>query len=102
MTREKKPDIFEDDEDDDENSIKFFQTKSPQIRERSRDKENEKDKNNLYQSKTYQKPFKRDLCKYYLNGICTKGDNCSYSHITKDFPCKYYIIFGKCNQKECK
>ena len=49
-----------------------------------------------------QKPFKRDLCKYYLNGICTKGDNCNYSHNIKDFPCKYFIIFGKCNKKECR
>ena len=58
--------------------------------------------NNKTQSKTYQKPFKRDLCKYYLNGVCTKGDNCTYSHIIKDFPCKYYITLGNCDNKECR
>ena len=58
--------------------------------------------NNKTQSKTYQKPFKRDLCKYYLNGVCTKGDNCTYSHIIKDFPCKYYITLGSCDNKECR
>ena len=54
------------------------------------------------QNRPYQKPFKRDLCKHFLNGVCTKGDKCTYSHIIKDFPCKYYITLGNCDNKECR
>ena len=58
--------------------------------------------NNMNQNKPYQRPFKRDLCKYYLNGVCTKGDKCTYSHVIKDFPCKYYITLGNCDNRECR
>ena len=97
--------MSDEDDDDDDNSIGFFKQKRPQTRERSREKENEKSKNahgNTTQPKTYQRPFKRDLCKYYLNGVCTKGDNCTYSHIIKNFPCKYFITLGSCDNKECR
>ena len=94
---------FNEDDDDDDDSIGFFVKKGPQTRERSRDKENEKSKNQKNnQPKPYQRPFKRDLCKYFLNGVCTKGDNCTYSHIIKNFPCKYYITLGSCDNKECR
>lgn len=88
--------VSDEEEDDDDDSIRFFNQKRPQTRERSRDKENEKSKN------SYQRPFKRDLCKYYLNGVCTKGDNCTYSHIIKNFPCKYFVTLGSCDNKECR
>ena len=99
------------DDEDDENSITFFNPTSSKKRERSRDKENmpkrDGKKNsfansNMNQNKPYQRPFKRDLCKYYLNGVCTKGDKCTYSHIIKDFPCKYYITLGNCDNRECR
>lgn len=49
------------------------------------------------------KNLKRDLCKYYLNGSCTKGDKCTYSHVLKDFPCKFFNSRGFCDNKEkCK
>ena len=35
-----------------------------------------------------------------MNGVCTKGDKCTYSHIIKDFPCKYYITLGNCDNKD--
>ena len=57
---------------------------------------------NMNQNKPYQRPFKRDLCKYYLNGVCTKGDKCTYGHVIKDFPCKYYITLGNCDNRECR
>lgn len=50
----------------------------------------------------YQRPYKRDLCKYFLNGVCTRGDNCTFSHIIKDFPCKYFVTLGNCDNKECR
>ena len=84
----------------DENSFQFFQLKTPnngEHRERSREKDNGKNKNY-----SHQRTFKRDLCKYYLNGVCTKGDNCTYSHIIKNFPCKYYVTLGSCDNKECR
>ena len=31
-------------------------------------------------------------------GKCSKGAKCSYSHVLKDFPCKYYIAFGECEK----
>ena len=95
----------DDDDDEDDNSVGFFKPKQHQNRERSREKSLEKDKdvnqsnNNI---RPYQKPFKRDLCKYFLNGVCTKGDKCTYSHIIKDFPCKYFITLGNCDNKECR
>ena len=92
-------------EEDDDDSIGFFKQNQPKARERSRSKEKEKSddsKTNKFKPKAYQKPFKRDLCKYFLNGVCTKGDNCTYSHVIKDFPCKYYIIFGNCDNKDCR
>ena len=95
----------DEDDDEDDNSIGFFKPKNQKNRERSREKSNEKRKNlhqNSNQNRPYQKPFKRDLCKYFLNGVCTKGDKCTYSHIIKDFPCKYYITLGNCDNKECR
>ena len=95
-----------EDDDDDDDSIGFFvQKQPPQTRERSRDKDTEKSKisyQKASQPKPYRRPFKRDLCKYFLNGVCTKGDNCTYSHIIKNFPCKYYITLGSCDNKECR
>lgn len=85
--------------------------KRPPERERSRDKEKPLNKEiksnsvvggNNTQSGGYQRPFKRDLCKYFLNGVCTRGDKCTYSHIIKDFPCKYFITLGNCDNKECR
>ena len=38
---------------------------------------------------------KLEVCKYYLNGYCAKGSNCTYMHA--EFPCKFYHM----NNKEC-
>ena len=95
----------DDDDDEDDNSVGFFKPKQHQNRERSREKSLERKKNsnqNSHQSRPYQRPFKRDLCKYFLNGVCTKGDKCTYSHIINDFPCKYFITLGNCDNKECR
>ena len=32
--------------------------------------------------------MKWELCKFYLNDCCAKGDKCLYMH--SDFPCKFY------------
>lgn len=49
------------------------------------------------------KNFKRDLCKFFLNGHCDRGAHCTFSHETKNFPCKIFHIHGICPEKErCK
>lgn len=49
------------------------------------------------------KNLRRDLCKYFLNGNCKKGDKCTFSHVLKDFPCKFLTAFGHCdNGENCK
>ncbi|KAL1787072.1 zinc finger protein CCCH domain-containing protein 6 [Sigmodon hispidus] len=44
---------------------------------------------------------KKEICKYYLQGYCTKGENCIYMH--SEFPCKFYHSGAKCYQGDnCK
>jgi hypothetical protein len=38
---------------------------------------------------------KLEVCKYYLNGYCAKNSNCTFMHA--EFPCKFYHL----NNKEC-
>ena len=46
---------------------------------------------------------KRELCKFFLSGYCTKGSSCLYSHNLKDYPCKFYHARGFCeNFENCK
>lgn len=71
---------------------------------------NKKNNFNFYQNKFFNKnqyvpnkTIKRDLCKYFLNGNCVKGDKCTFSHVSKDFPCKYFHSRGFCeNNDNCK
>lgn len=91
-----------DESSDDENSIGFFHKLKNPHRERSREKNIERPKKVNNENNFHQKPFKRDLCKYFLNGVCTKGDKCTYSHVIKDFPCKYYVTLGNCDNKDCR
>ncbi|XP_063229493.1 protein suppressor of sable isoform X2 [Bacillus rossius redtenbacheri] len=39
-------------------------------------------------------PRKLELCKFYLNNCCAKKDKCLYMH--NDFPCKFYHMGLKC------
>ena len=46
---------------------------------------------------------KKELCKFYLSNTCTKGDKCLYSHNLKDYPCKFYHARGFCeNCDNCR
>ncbi|GCC35517.1 hypothetical protein chiPu_0014002, partial [Chiloscyllium punctatum] len=46
-------------------------------------------------------PRKRELCRFYYNGFCAKAENCLYMH--NEFPCKFYHTTGNCYQgDECK
>ncbi|EGW04944.1 zinc finger CCCH domain-containing protein 8 isoform X1 [Cricetulus griseus] len=39
---------------------------------------------------------KKEMCKYYVQGYCTKGENCLYLH--NEYPCKFYHTGTKCYQ----
>ncbi|XP_045143031.1 zinc finger CCCH domain-containing protein 6, partial [Echinops telfairi] len=44
---------------------------------------------------------RKEICKFYLQGYCTKGENCIYMH--SEFPCKFYHTGAKCYQgNNCK
>ncbi|XP_049712567.1 zinc finger CCCH domain-containing protein 6 [Elephas maximus indicus] len=44
---------------------------------------------------------RKEVCKFYLQGYCTKGENCIYMH--NEFPCKFYHTGAKCYQGDnCK
>jgi hypothetical protein len=46
---------------------------------------------------------KADLCKFFLIGACQKGDECIYSHNPSQFPCKYFHVTNNCKMgDECK
>lgn len=43
----------------------------------------------------------KEVCKFYVQGLCTKGESCPYMH--KSFPCKFFHKKGKCFQgADCK
>nr|XP_033792728.1 zinc finger CCCH domain-containing protein 6 [Geotrypetes seraphini] len=44
---------------------------------------------------------KKEICKFYIQGYCTKGENCIYMH--NEFPCKFYHTGAICYQgNNCK
>ncbi|XP_037663575.1 zinc finger CCCH domain-containing protein 6 isoform X2 [Choloepus didactylus] len=44
---------------------------------------------------------RKEICKFYLQGYCSKGENCIYMH--NEFPCKFYHTGAKCYQGDnCK
>ena len=45
---------------------------------------------------------KKELCKFFLSGKCLKGDKCLYSHELREIPCKFYHGLGFCeNFQNC-
>ena len=38
------------------------------------------------------------VCNYFLIGTCLKGKKCPYSHDTRLVPCKFHHVKGFCNQ----
>ena len=45
---------------------------------------------------------KKELCKFFLSGKCLKGDKCLYSHDLSEIPCKFYHGLGFCeNFQNC-
>lgn len=45
-------------------------------------------------------PKKKELCKFYITGFCARADHCPYMH--GEFPCKLYHTTGNCvNGDEC-
>ncbi|XP_078517142.1 zinc finger CCCH domain-containing protein 4 isoform X2 [Lissotriton helveticus] len=51
-------------------------------------------------SHDFEVPRRRGLCKFYVTGYCAKAENCPYMH--GDFPCKVYHTTGNCiNGDDC-
>ncbi|XP_053279458.1 zinc finger CCCH domain-containing protein 4 isoform X3 [Pleuronectes platessa] len=45
-------------------------------------------------------PKKKELCKFYITGFCARADHCPYMH--GEFPCKLFHTTGNCvNGDEC-
>ncbi|XP_018088775.1 zinc finger CCCH domain-containing protein 4 isoform X2 [Xenopus laevis] len=45
-------------------------------------------------------PRRRGLCKFYVSGYCARAENCPFMH--NDFPCKLYHTTGNCiNGDDC-
>ena len=42
----------------------------------------------------------KELCKFFLNNSCTRGNDCIWSHNTKEFPCKYLHGTGLCDKAQ--
>jgi len=59
-----------------------------------------------------QQLFKTEMCKFFMQGRCDSGDNCSYAHSPSDLrikpnlektsKCKNIIKFGVCNDESCR
>ncbi|KAF7682674.1 Zinc finger CCCH domain-containing protein 4 [Astathelohania contejeani] len=45
--------------------------------------------------------YKTELCKFFLNKSCTRGDDCTYSHDTHKYPCKAFHLRNNCSRKNC-
>lgn len=46
---------------------------------------------------------KTELCKYYLANTCSKGEDCNFSHDTHQFPCKFFHAIGFCEKgNDCR
>ena len=46
---------------------------------------------------------KKELCKFFLSGKCMKGEKCLYSHDLSEIPCKFYHGLGFCeNFQNCQ
>ncbi|XP_072844989.2 zinc finger CCCH domain-containing protein 6 [Pogona vitticeps] len=44
---------------------------------------------------------KKEICKFYIQGYCSKGEKCIYMH--NEFPCKFYHTGAKCyHGDKCK
>lgn len=41
------------------------------------------------------------ICKFFLNNSCLKGENCSFSHNIRKFPCKAFHLKKNCSRKIC-
>ncbi|XP_038608427.1 zinc finger CCCH domain-containing protein 8 isoform X3 [Tachyglossus aculeatus] len=44
---------------------------------------------------------RKEICKFYIQGYCNRGENCRYMH--NEYPCKFYHTRTKCYQGDkCK
>ena len=66
---------------------------------------------NSSQERYKQQFFKTTLCKYYFEGTCKKGEQCSHAHspdelqvkpvLSKTRMCKKILRLGNCNDPQC-
>ena len=43
---------------------------------------------------------RRRPCRYYAQGRCTRGDECTHSHDFEVKVCKFYVQYGRCNRSK--
>lgn len=99
-------------ENDDEDNQGFFhklhQKPIPLKSKTEVSKENEnklvsKHKRKRGKKKSFKNNYKKQICQFYINGACNKGDKCLYSHqaeqIHKKELCKFFLS-GNCNKKD--
>jgi len=46
--------------------------------------------------------YKTVQCRRYQQGLCERGDGCTFAHGFKDVTCKSWLKSGSCNIKNCK
>lgn len=67
------------------------------IKKINNDNDNDKQNENKYKYN-----YKTELCKYFNNGKCNKGDKCLHAHGEDELRCKFYSQ-GNCRKgDECK
>ena len=85
-------------EKEDRDSISKDSSGAVQNEEKKKKKKKKKEKNNNFKSVK-----SKQICQFYINGACKKGDKCPYSHdaeqIHKKELCKFYLS-GKCAKGE--
>lgn len=45
-------------------------------------------------------PKRTELCKFYLSNVCRKGAECLFSHDTKAHPCRFFYLKGFCASQD--
>lgn len=45
--------------------------------------------------------FSNVLCKFFVKGQCTRGEECIFSHDSTNFPCPHQLSYAICHRSNC-